>query len=154
MTDKINRTHGSTGNQPADGKEFKSGERPENEHFDWFWYTVTERINSILDDISNIVSGSTKVGAASTADDATNVTGSYKGNDIDSDGDGKVDSAEYADSADDADTVDGVEASNIAKLGVGVQVPVYSSTNDVPSSIGNGEFVVIDGDGLYMEDGN
>jgi len=151
MTDKIDRTHGSTGSKPADGTEFNSGERPDNEEFDWFWYIVPEKINNIIDDISAIVSGNTQVGNASSADDATNVTGTYKGNDIDSDGDGKVNSADYAD---DADTVDGVQASGLAKLGDGVQAPVYGSTSDVPSGIGKGEFVYIDGDGLYMEDGN
>lgn len=98
-TDKIDRTHGSTGNKPPDGKEFVDGERPDDEQFDWFWYIVPNKIDSIIDDISAIVNGSTQVGDAASADDATNVTSTYKGNDIDTDGDGKVDSADVADNA-------------------------------------------------------
>jgi len=96
MTDKIDRTHGSTGNKPPDGKEFSDGERPDDEHFDWWWYTVTERINSIVGEITAITNGTTSVGAADTAVDAENVTATYKQNDIDSNGDGVVDQAELA----------------------------------------------------------
>ena len=96
MTEKFNRTHGSTGTQPADGKEFQDGERPDDEEFDWFWYNVHEKINSLIDDIANIIDGTTQVGDASSADNATNVTATYKGNDLDSDGDGSVDQADVA----------------------------------------------------------
>lgn len=48
-------------------------------------------------------------GTVDAADDAANVTSTYKGNDIDSNGDGKVDSA---DSADDAAAYDGVSPSD------------------------------------------
>jgi len=164
MTDKITRSHGSTGTEPVDGDEFESGQRPDNEHFDWFWYTVTTKINGIIDDIADIVDGTTTVGDASFADAAGTAT-NVKGNDIDSDGDGKVNSADYADAAGDADTVDGEDASAFAdvshthdgrypRLFDGVQAPVYASQSDVPASISKGEMVYVDGDGLYVEDGS
>ncbi|QCC48075.1 hypothetical protein [Halobellus limi] len=36
----------------------------------------------------------------------------------------------------------------------GASIPSYASTGDVPSGITAGELVYIDGDGLYLEDGN
>jgi len=97
MTNKIDRTHGDTGTEPANGSDFQSGERPDPQEFDWWWYTVTTKINSLVDDVVAIKNGDVKVGDATTADNATNVTATYKGNDIDSDGDGKVDQAVVAD---------------------------------------------------------
>jgi len=96
MTDPIDRTHGSTGEKPPDGKEFVKDERPDESHFDWWWYTVTEKINSLIGDIGDIADGTTKVGAASSADTAGSAS-KLKGNDIDTDGDGKVDAANIAD---------------------------------------------------------
>jgi len=97
MTDKIDRTHGDTGTKPENGSDFQSGERPDPQEFDWWWYTVTERLNSTIDDISQILNGDVTVGEALFATDAENVTQTYKGNDIDTDGDGKVDQAVLAD---------------------------------------------------------
>jgi len=53
MTDKFNRTHGSTGTEPPDGKEFQQDERPDESHFDWFWYNVHTKINSLIDEVNN-----------------------------------------------------------------------------------------------------
>ena len=52
MTDKFSRTHGSTGTEPPNGKEFQQDERPDESHFDWFWYNVHEKINSIIDELA------------------------------------------------------------------------------------------------------
>jgi hypothetical protein len=51
----------------------------------------------------------------------------------------------------DADTVDGFQASELAKQNVGVEHDVYATKTDVPTSISKGEVVLIDGDGLYVE---
>ena len=53
MTDKFNRTHGSTGTEPPNGKEFQQDERPDESHFDWFWYQVHTKINSLIDEVNN-----------------------------------------------------------------------------------------------------
>jgi hypothetical protein len=61
-----------------------------------------------------------------------------------------------ADYADNSDQVDGIDASGLAKLGDGVEIPVYNSKSDIPSSIGVGEVVVVKGDDrsqFYIEDG-
>ena len=93
-----------------------------------------------------------------TTTDAT----SYKGNDIDSDGDGVVDQA------DDAATVGGEPPGNFADsghshtgetidpdaagIGSRLPVPVYATTGDVPAQP-EGSVVYISGEGLYVEDG-
>lgn len=56
--------------------------------------------------------------------------------------------------ADNADSLGGIAASGYTRLKDGVQLPVYATEGDVPSSITTGEMVLIDGDGLYIEDGN
>jgi hypothetical protein len=56
--------------------------------------------------------GDGRVGKADHASNASNAQ-NVKGNDIDSDGDGQVDAADYADTAGDADTVDGQHASDL-----------------------------------------
>ena len=69
-----------------------------------------------------------------------------------------------ADQADNADTLDGKHADAFADTGHnhdgryarlfdGVQHPVFSSVSNVPT-LSTGESVVVDGDGLYIEDGN
>jgi hypothetical protein len=56
--------------------------------------------------------GDGRVGKADHASNASNAQ-NVKGNDIDSDGDGRVDAADHADTAGDADTVDGQDASDL-----------------------------------------
>jgi hypothetical protein len=56
--------------------------------------------------------GDGRVGKADHASNASNAQ-KVKGNDIDSDGNGQVDAADYADTAGDADTVDGQHASDL-----------------------------------------
>lgn len=105
--DKIDYTHGDAGSKPADGNEFASGERPDAQVFDWFWNRVTNVINSVWDefdrldsdddgivdeaDTANLYKGNDiDSDGDGTVNDAENVTATYKGNDIDSDGDGTV----------------------------------------------------------------
>ncbi|AGF91209.1 hypothetical protein HAPG_00023 [Halorubrum phage GNf2] len=127
-------TWGEDGEFPVDGFFYEGGDQVNEKHLDALWNGLKEFENETRAALE----------------------------DIDSDGDGKVNSAEYADNA---DTVDGEDASafansehnhdgRYARLYDGVQAPVYASTSDVPSGIGKGEFVYIDGDGLYVEDGN
>ena len=94
MTDKFNRTHGSTGTQPPDGKEFQQDERPDEAEFDWFWYNVHTKINSLVQEVTDIINGNITVSNAQMAENAKNVTQTYKENDIDSDGDGIVDKSD------------------------------------------------------------
>ena len=119
MTDKFNRTHGSTGTEPPDGKEFQQDERPDESHFDWFWYNVHTKINSLIDDITDIVNGNTTVQSATNA---ANVTSTYKGNDIDSNGDGTVDNA---------DKLDGEQLRTVSPSGI---IAMWGgSTSSVPN---------------------
>jgi hypothetical protein len=74
-------------------------------------------------------------GVVDSADDATTV----KGNDIDTDGDGIVDQADYATNAGDADTVDGAEAAGLLPLSAGAvgTVNEYSATAQSESNGGS-----------------
>ena len=103
--------------------------------------------------------------ALQPVDDTTTDAETYKGNDIDSDGDGVVDSA---DSAADADALQGNGPSAFANSGhshtgesldpdslaaaTRLTVPVYSGKSNVPAQP-EGSMVYISGDGLYVEDG-
>lgn len=93
-----------------------------------------------------------------TTDDAT----TYKGNDIDADGDGSVDAADDATTlqgnspsafagsghSHTGETIDPAEAAVATRL----TIPVYSSKSNVPAQP-EGSVVYISGDGLYVEDG-
>lgn len=122
--DKPDYTHGSTGQKPSQARDYQNGDRLDADNLDYFINTPFEKIKAIIDTLVTIDSdgdgvvdradsavtadsadayksndidsdGDGKVNSADQADNATTV----KGNDIDSDGDGKVDSAESADSA-------------------------------------------------------
>ena len=93
--DTFDYTHGDTGTAPADGEEFQSNERPDSEVFDWFWYNVIESINGHSAEFDRIDSDDD--GVVDEADYANDADAStYKGNDLDSDGDGTVDAADAA----------------------------------------------------------
>jgi len=97
---KLNHPHGDAGEKPPDTLNFQAGGKPNPEHFDWFWATVTSVVDGHATEFGRLDSDNDgQVDAADTADDAANVTSTYKGNDIDVDGDGKVNSAEAADTA-------------------------------------------------------
>jgi hypothetical protein len=92
-------THGSDGTEPSVARDYANGDPLDADEFDYYVNTPFEKIKGIIDTLNNIDSGTLQVGDAATADDATNVTATYKGNDIDSDGDGQVDNADTADDA-------------------------------------------------------
>lgn len=124
MVDNIDHSHGDVGTKPADGLNFTNGQFPDPEVFDWFWNQTVTTINNHASLLEQIDSDEDgKVDTAETADSADTV----KGNDIDSDGDGKVDAADYAD---DADTVDGVEAADLG-----------NSDAEIRQAIANGDAV-------------
>jgi len=93
--DKFGITWGDTGNQPPDGDDFQSGEKPDAQHFDWKWYNTLNKINKLWDEFTRIDSDDD--GVVDKADYANDGNAStYKDNDIDSDGDGQVNSADVA----------------------------------------------------------
>jgi len=97
--DKPDYTHGSTGQKPSQARDYENGDRLDANNLDYFINTPLEKIKAIIDTLVDIDSDGDGVvdraDSAVTADSAD----AYKGNDIDSDGDGKVNSAEQADNA-------------------------------------------------------
>lgn len=102
MADKFDYTHGAQGSKPTSALDFQTGDAIPPENFDWYWYTVIQAINdhaSLLEAIDSDENGTVDAAeAAAAATNATNVTGTYKGNDIDSDGDGVVDESDQTQS--------------------------------------------------------
>lgn len=96
--DKYEYSHGDTGQQPS-ALDFQENERPDAQHFDWWWYTTTQYVNSHADEFDRLDSDDD--GVVDEADYANDADAStFKGNDIDDDGDGVVDQADYANDAD------------------------------------------------------
>ena len=162
-------TWGEEGEFPIDGFFYEGGDQVNQKHLDALWNGLKEFENETRAALEDIDSDGD--GVVDKADDADTVGGEPPSNFADTNhGNGEhtldfttltevnnnadVPNADFADNAGDADTVDGEDANSFAKLNAGVQAPVYASTSDVPSGIGKGEFVYIDGDGLYVEDGN
>lgn len=83
--DIFSYTHGDTGNKPSSSLNFQSNQRPDAQHFDWWWYQVIQAINGHADEFTR----------------------------LDSNDDGIVDEADYAPSAGDADTLDGYHYGDI-----------------------------------------
>jgi len=109
--DTIDYSHGDTGERPPDGEDFQSGETANPETHDWLFYTIPRKIDAIIDRLNILDSdGDGVVDEADFANDADAST--YKGNDIDTSGNGVVDQAAQATAADDADTLDGNEGSH------------------------------------------
>lgn len=95
---------GETGEFPADGFFYENGDQVNEKHLDALWNGINGFEEEVQTALNEIDSdGDGKVDIAENADDAANVTSTYKGNDIDSDGDGKVDIAENADQLDGKD---------------------------------------------------
>jgi len=134
--DKPDYTHGSTGTKPASGTDYENQDPLDADNLDYFINTPFEKIKEIIDTLTTIDSDGDGVvdraDSAGTADSASQV----KGNDIDSDGDGKVDSADQADNAttvkgndidsdgdgivDEADAVDGYDIQKNGTDGTGI----------------------------------
>lgn len=101
---------GETGEFPTAGFFYEGGDQVNEKHFDALWNGVNgleEDIQDSLDDID---------GDADGVVDEADTANLYKGNDIDTNGDGKVNAAE---SADDADTVGGEAPSAFANTNHG-----------------------------------
>lgn len=136
IPDKPTYTHGSTGTEPAQPIDYANGDPVDADEFDYFLNTPFEKIKDIIDTLNDFSNGDEVV---ANATDAANVTGTYKGNDIDSNGDGKVNSADTADAIKgndiDSDGDGRVNAADTAELVKG---------NDIDS----------DGDGIIDEANN
>jgi len=148
-TDQIDYSHADTGTKPSAPQDAQSGEAADPELYDWFVNTFVTKINSLASDVSDILDGTLTVGEADAvdgwdkadikgwvnqsadvpnadkADDATTV----KGNDLDSDGDGRVDAADHATTADkikgndvDSDGDGRVDAADTATLVDGTDI--------------------------------
>jgi hypothetical protein len=90
--------HGDQGTQPDSGLDFQTGGNPKAPEFDFFWYHVIQKIKDFIIEFNRLDSNDD--GVVDEADYANDADAStYKGNDIDSDGNGKPDTAEYAEDA-------------------------------------------------------
>jgi len=140
--DTINYSHGDTGDRPADGEDFQSGDVADPQTHDWLFYTIPRKIDQIINRLDILDSdGDGVVDEADFANDADAST--YKGNDIDTSGNGVVDQAA---------TVTGTDGT--ARLGG--QLPTYESksdaANDPDVTAGTVVFVTATNE-LYVEDG-
>ena len=98
-------------------------------------YNLNGRLNTAENDIDDIEDGTTSLDAKT-----------YKGNDIDSDGDGKVDNADNADNADSADKVDTSKQFQISSN-------IGGNFNDGPFSVSSGDAERMYHINLYIPDG-
>lgn len=89
---------GEAGESPADGFFYSGGDQVNEKHLDYLWNSVRGLEDDVQAALSDIDSNADGiVDEADYANDADAST--YKGTDIDSNGDGKVDAADSADSA-------------------------------------------------------
>lgn len=91
--DKPNYTHGAQGSEPDSPIDYSNGDAVDSDEFDYFVYQEFDKIRAIIDVLNAIDSDEDNVV------DAADTAAAVKGNDIDSDGDGQVDSADEADNA-------------------------------------------------------
>ncbi len=86
---------GSSGKEPADGKSWEPGDEYSAYHVTWLWDKVRKALGDVEDQLNTIDSDDD--GVVDEADYAQDADASaYKGNDIDSNGDGTVDLADVA----------------------------------------------------------
>jgi len=94
---KPDYTHGSTGTKP-DPQDYDNGQPLDANVFDYYINELFETLKDVIDQLNVIDSdGDGVVDEADYANDANAST--YKSNDIDTDGDGKVNNADTADTA-------------------------------------------------------
>lgn len=103
----ISHSHGDAGTEPPDGRWFINNESNTSDTsaeesvqaptYNWLFSTWISKFNGLAQGQRNILDGTWTVSKADRAADADAST--YKGNDIDTDGNGKVDVAENADNA-------------------------------------------------------
>jgi len=97
MTNRNNpfHSHGDTGTAPNDGRDFQVGGNPAAQEFDYFWYTVIQKFSELIAEFNRLDSNDD--GVVDRADYANDANATqFKGNDIDTDGNGVVDEADYA----------------------------------------------------------
>jgi hypothetical protein len=96
---KPSYSHGSTGTEPSSAIDYKNGDPLDEAELDYYVNTEFSKIKAIIDALHDLDSDDDGVvDRADYADDADAST--YKGNDIDSDGDGSVNLADNADKVD------------------------------------------------------
>ena len=88
---------GDTGTSPPNGFQYSSGDQVREDHLDYLWYEVDTLAESLVAEFERYDSDNS--GVVDEAEVAQSLVGgtdaiSYKGNDIDVDGDGVVDFAE------------------------------------------------------------
>lgn len=91
--------HGSTGTEPSSPIDYNNGDPLDEAELDYYLNVEFTKIPQIITALEEIRDGDITVQNAtnaSSAIDATNVTSTYKGNDIDPDGDGSVAEADFA----------------------------------------------------------
>jgi len=111
---------GDTGTSPPNGFQYSSGDQVREDHLDYLWYEVDTLAENLVNEFARYDSDNS--GVVDEAEVAQSLVGgtdaiSYKGNDIDVDGDGKVNSAEFAD---DADNIDGYDVQKDGTDGNGI----------------------------------
>jgi len=127
---------GSSGSKPSDGKDYSGGDNPQADHYDYLWNYIRVGFGKVEDRLNAIDSDDD--GVVDEADYANDADAStYKGSDIDSDGDGRVD---YA------DTSQLVKGTDIDSDGDGV-VNEADYANDADASTYKGSDIDSDGDG-------
>jgi len=125
--DKINHSHGDSGDKPPDGDEFAGGERPDPQFFDWFWTSVIDRINGFVDEFNR----------------------------LDSNDDGQVDAADYAD---DSDLLDGFDtplpSGAIGQLSSSISALFGGTEGNKPTAGSTNRWYFTEQNGIYYDDGS
>jgi hypothetical protein len=121
---------GDSGEQPPDGFQYDGGDQVNEKHLDYLWSSVGSLEDEVRAALDDLDDdGDGVVDEADYANDADAST--YKGSDIDSDGDGVVNEADYAQ---DADKLDGNEASAFvqsANVGVARDTITFSDSGQI-----------------------
>lgn len=95
IPNKPGYSHGSTGTEPSSPIDYQNGDPVDESEFDYFIYTPFNKIKELIDFLEEVDSnGDGKVDAAEAADSAASVDGA--------DVDGQVSSAQSANVADQA----------------------------------------------------
>lgn len=137
VPDDPSYTHGSTGTEPGSPIDYQNGDAVDESEFDYFINTPFEKLKAILTHLRDLQDGTESVAVAESSNGGD--AESYKGNDIDSNGDGIVDQA------DDADTL---QSNSPSDLRVAVEDAATTILTSVTSiNFGNGITATDDGDG-------
>ena len=141
IPNKPGYTHGSSGTVPPTAIDWESGDPVDEAYFDYFIDTQFDYIKALIDALNAIDSNDDgKVDAADFADDATNATSTFKGNDI-------VDSNGVAFNTHQVEGSDG----NYHSAG---SLPQFSGTSTAITNTSEGDIFYITGDNsVYMNNG-